>query len=149
MARIGIFEEPPKKWFMYDSDTEVLISYVDKAALAKLVRSADEAARKLKENPDTVLDIFLGKAAVHSWRKEKDHDHPGLTLPNGAAIPFTNENRNKLMRHCAPFSSFVLAKSTSPAGYLDETEPTLGDDDTTLEKLLDEFELDGSEPKND
>lgn len=148
MARIEIFDTAPKKWFPYDSDTEVLIEYVDKAALTKLVRSADDAAKKLKEDHNIVLDLFLGKKAVHDWRKISDHTHPGLCLPNGDQIAFNGDNRNMLMRRSSSFAGFVLAKSTTAAGFLEQEEPTLGDDKETLDKLMEEFSEGEGEPKN-
>lgn len=140
MAKVGIFEEAPKKWFTFDSDTEVLIQYVDKESLSKLIKRAGEVAQKLSTPQGVAYDMFLGKAAVHGWRKEKDHNHPGFTMPDGSALPFTAESRNLLMTRYREFSEFVYQKATSTAGFLVEDPAMLTDDPATLEKLLEDYE---------
>lgn len=150
MAKVGIFDTPPQKWFKYDDDTEVLIQFVDKDAMAKLVRSGEDAAKKLKEDSNVLLDVFLGKKAVLDWRhvdQEKCPGHPGLVLPDGSPIPFNGENRNMLMRRCSAFARFVLAKAATESGFLEDQPLTLADDNTTLETLLDEMDGD-DDPKN-
>jgi len=141
MAKVGIFEEAPKKWFTFcDTDTEVLIQYVDKEALSKLIKRAGEVAKKLSTPQGVAYDMFLGKAAVHGWRKEKEPTQPGFTMPNGSPLPFTAENRNLLMTRYREFSEFVYQKATATAGYLVEDQATLTDDPATLEKLLEDYE---------
>lgn len=146
MAQIGIFEKAPQKWIQYDEDTEVLLEYVDKEALTKLMKQANEAAQKLKMPQGTVYDMFLGKKAVHGWRNIKDHSHPGLLLPNLQPIAHTPENRNLLMTKSRDFSEFVFQKSTNATIFLevDPDEPPA--DSATLEKLMNELVED--DPKN-
>jgi len=136
MAKVGIFETPPKKWFDFDPDTEVLIQHVDKEAMARLLKQAGEAAQKVKAKAGVVSDMFLGKAAVHGWRNKKDHDHPGLLLPGGDPLHFSPENRNTLMTRCREFSEFVFTTSTNAAGFLDDGANGLLDDPAAIETLL-------------
>jgi len=151
MAKVGVFETPPRKYFDYDSDTEVELEFISKDRMNKLLKKAEEAARKLRSPQSLIYDMFLGKAAVHNWRhkvQDKNPGHPGLVLPGGAPLPFNGENRNMLMEKCAEFSSFVFRTSTSSAMFLDE-EPADGDSQT-LGELLEELDLEeDAEPKND
>ena len=151
MAKIGVFETPPRKFFQFDQDTEVELEFISKDRMNKLLKRADEGAKKLKTSQPLIYDMFLGKAAVHNWRhvdQEKNPGHPGLVLPGGAPLPFNGDNRNMLMEKCAEFSSFVFRTSTSSAMFLDE-EPA-DDDFQTLGDLLDELDLEeDAEPKND
>lgn len=146
MAQIGIFEKAPQKWIQYDEDTEVLLEYVDKEALTKLIKQANEASQKLKMPQGTVYDMFLGKKAVHGWRNMKDHSHPGLLLPNQQPIEHTPENRNMLMTKSRDFSEFVFQKSTNAAIFLESEPESPSDDPAILTRLLEEFGED--DPKN-
>jgi hypothetical protein len=139
MARVGIFEKPPRKYFKYDTDTEVELEFIDKKTLDAVIKSANEAAQKVKTPQGMVYDMFLGKKAVHNWRRINDHTHPGLLLPNGEAIAFTSANRNMMMTGSRDFSEFVFRNATNATGFLDD-EPAgqVGqvDDPATLEALL-------------
>lgn len=151
MAKVGIFDTPPRRWFSYDNDTEVDLEFISKERMGKIVTKADSAAKKVGGAQGVIYDMFLGKAAAHGWRhkdQEKNPSHPGLLLPNGNPIPFSEENRNLLMRSCAEFSTFVFRTCTDSAKFLEET--VLLDDQKTLDELLAEVDLkEDGEPKND
>jgi hypothetical protein len=140
MARVGIFTSAPRKYFKYDSDTEVQLEYIDKKTLDKVIKQANEAAQKVKTPQGMVYDMFLGKKAVHGWRKMTDHDHPGLLLPDGTQIPFIPANRNMMMTDSRDFSEFVFRNATNAAAFLDETPLDLVDDPATLETLLESLD---------
>lgn len=146
MAKVGIFEAAPQKWFPFDADTEVLVEYVDKETLSKLIKQANEVSQKVKTPQGVAYDMFLGKKAVIGWRKSDDHGHPGFILPNGSALPFTAENRNMLMTRYREFSEFVFQKSTTASLFLSDDPDMVATDPATIEKLLEEYE--DTEPKN-
>jgi hypothetical protein len=147
MARVGIFETPPKKYFKYDTDTEVLIEHIDKKTLDKLIKQATEAAQKVKTPQGMVYDMFLGKKAVHHWRKINDHDHPGLLMPNGSLIEFSPANRNMMMTGSRAFSEFVFSKATNSDGYMEDAPVDQVDDPDMLETLLNALD-EAPDPKN-
>ena len=119
MAKVGIFSTPPEKHFLYGGDTEILIRYINKEELSKIIQKSDSVAKKLGANNSSLYDIFLGRAAVLGWRKQDDHEHPGLEMPDGSAIPFTDENRDKMMKRCREFAAFVLRYATDSQGFLE------------------------------
>ncbi|MEA5113215.1 MAG: hypothetical protein VB050_04240 [Geobacteraceae bacterium] len=147
MAKIGLFEKTPERWFDFDNDTEVLLKHVSKEALAALMEKAEKVSKKTGIKPAVAYDVFLGRAAVLNWRKKDDHDHPGFLLPDGALFNFTPENRDRLMRLYREFSSFVFTNSTLATGFLenDAIEPVTDDDLFGLEDLIADDE---TEPKN-
>ena len=151
MAKVGIFDAPPRKWFPYDADTEVDLEFISKERMNKILTKAEAAAKKMGSPQALVYDMFLGKAAVQGWRhidQEKNPDHPGLLLPNGNPLHFSEGNRNLLMRGCAEFSGFVYRTCTGSAHFLDED--LVVDDQKTLDELIAEADLEeDGEPKND
>jgi hypothetical protein len=147
MARVGIFETPPKKYFKYDSDTEVELEFIDKQTLDKVIKQANEAAQKVKTPQGMVYDMFLGKKAVHGWRNINNHSHPGLLLPSGQPIVFNAENRNMMMTGSREFFEFVFRNATNAAAFLNEDPTDLIDDPATLEALLEGLG-EGEETKN-
>jgi len=146
MAKVGIFEKAPQKWIQFDSDTEVLIEYVDKETLSKLIKQANEVSQKVKTPQGMAYDMFLGKKAVQGWRHSEKHDLPGFVLPSGEPLYFNAENRNTLMTKYREFSEFVFQKSTTAALFLVDDEGEVTDDPATIEKLLEAYE--DQEPKN-
>lgn len=138
--KIGIFDTPPQKWFLFDKDTEVLIQYIEKAKLNNILLQGAEAAKKMKAKAGAVQDIFLGKAAVFGWRKTTDHEQPGMLLPNGDPLTFTPENRNLAITKSQRFSEFVYRIATDETKFLDDDLPELDADDLKeLEDVLLEF----------
>jgi hypothetical protein len=146
MAQLGIFENAPKKWVQFDSDSEVSLQYVDKEQLGKLIKQANEVSQKIKTPQGTAYDMFLGKTAVHGWRNINDHSQTGLMLPGNIPIPFTPGNRNMLMIKSRDFSEFVFQKCTNASLFLDDATVELVEDPETIEKLMEEYS--DEEPKN-
>lgn len=136
MAKIGVFQTNPRKWFPYDSDTEILIEYLDKSRVNTILMNGAESAKKMKAKSSPIQDVFLGKAAIHGWRNTKDENHPGLLLPNGDPIQFTPENRNMLMAKSQQFSEFVYRTCTDENNFLEEESLLNGDDLQGLDELL-------------
>ena len=151
MAKVGIFETPPRKWFPYDTDTEVELEFISKERMSKLIKQADDAAKKIKGTASIIYDMFLGKAAVYGWRninQDKFPGDPGLKLPGGTALPFNENNRNLLMKSCSEFSTFVFRTCTDSANFLDAV-PDSGLEDLTLDELVNTTDLESDETKND
>ncbi len=146
MAKVGVFTVAPKMWFSYDADTEVELEFISKERMGKIVKKADDAAKRVGGTASVVYDMFLGKAAVHGWRNKDDHNHPGLLLPNGNPIPFSEENRNLLMKSCSEFSTFVFRNCTGSESFLEET---VVEDPKTLDDLVAEMDIEGNTGKND
>jgi hypothetical protein len=122
---------------MYDEDTEVLVRHINKEALAELMKKADKAAKKLGGKESILYDIFLGRAAVLSWRKKDEHTAPGFLTPDGSPLQFTDDNRDKLMRHVREFSSFVFNVATSSESFLDKESSDVELEDLSgLESLI-------------
>ena len=136
MAKIGVFETSPRKWFPFDSDTEVNIEYIDKARVNTILMNGAEAAKKMKAKSGAIQDVYLGKAAVHGWRKVGGENHPGFLLPNGDPIPFSPENRNMLMTKSQQFSEFVYRTCTDENKFLEDDSLLNGDDLVGLDELL-------------
>jgi hypothetical protein len=140
MAKVGLFAAPPKKWFQFDEDTEVLIEHADKEDLSELTKKAEEKSRKFKANAAVLYDIFFGRKKLHGWRKIKEHNHPGLLSPeDGAPIEFTPQNRDKMMMKCQDFSSFVFQKSINATNFIGDNEVEEGEE-KDLETLLDRLD---------
>jgi len=149
MAKVGVFEEAPEKWFRYDSDTEVLLKHVPKSRVNTILMQGAEVARKMKAKAGDLQDIYLGKEAVRGWRKIDNHDEPGFLLPDGSPIPFVPENRNKLMTKSKRFSEFVYGTCTDENKYLEDEFPQLdGEDLKELDDLLGELQKDEDIPGN-
>lgn len=146
MARVGVFSAAPRKWFPFDADTEVELEFINKERMVKLVAKADDAAKRVGGTANVIYDIFLGKAAIHGWRKKDDHNHPGLLLPNNDPIPFSEENRNMLMKSCSEFSTFVFRNCTDSAGFL--MEDCFVPDAKTLAEYVAELDLEEEAGKN-
>lgn len=119
MAKIGIFDKQKQQWVQIDEDTEVLIRFVDKEELNALNRKADKTARLAKGDVSVIGNRLLGEVAVFGWRKMSDHNHPGLLDAKGNPIPFTDENRNMLMKRCREFSNFVNETAIDSAVFLE------------------------------
>lgn len=119
MAKIGIFDEQKQQWVQIDEDTEVLVRFVDKEELNALNRKADKIARLTKGDISVIGNRLLGEVAVFGWRKITDHTHPGLMDANGHPIPFTNLNRDMLMKRCREFSNFINETAIDASVYLE------------------------------
>lgn len=140
MAKIGVFEGEQKRWFRYDSDTEVLLKYIDKGRVNTILIQGAETAKKMKANPSDMQDILLGKEAIFGWRKIGNHEEPGFLLPDGTPAPFTPDNRNRFMTKSKRFSEFVYATCTNENKFLDDEPLELsGEDLKDLDRLLDEI----------
>ena len=144
MAKVGIFSQSPRKWFLFDEDTEVELEYIDKERLRKLLVKADDGAKKIGEKSNVIFDILLGKTVVHGWRKVKDPTAPGLAFPDGTPLPFSEDHRNLMMRRCEEFGSFVYKTATVSRNFMSDAE-TIGSIDP---KLLNDFisELNEEQP---
>ncbi len=144
MAKVGIFSQSPRKWFLFDEDTEVELEYIDKERLRKLLVKADDGAKKIGEKSNVIFDILLGKTTVHGWRKVDDPTAPGLAFPDGTPLYFSDENRNLMMRRCEEFGAFVYRTATISRNFLPDVESVV----TIDPKLLDDFlsELDDEQP---
>jgi hypothetical protein len=143
MAKIGIFETPPQRYFNYDEDTEVLLEFISKERMGTIIAKADEVAKKMKMPQSKVYDMFLGKAAVLGWRHKDQENmahHPGLVLPSGAPLVFSSDNRNLLMKACTEFSGFVFGRCTNSSLFLDREE-TAGEEDLDLATMLEAADL--------
>jgi len=136
MAKMGVFQTAPRKWFPYDEDSLVLIEYINKERIGKLIEKSQKSAQALKASQSIVYDVFFGKEAVHGWKHGIKENHAGLLLPNGTPIEFTPENRNMLMRGCREFSDFVFLTATSAKNFLEDNEE---DPDAKGLDGLDEF----------
>jgi len=146
MAKIGVFEEAPQKWFRFDADTEVLLKHIEKGRVNAILLQGAEAAKKMKARGSDVQDIFLGKETVFGWRKVDAHEEPGFLLPDGTPLPFTAANRNLLMTKNRRFAEWVFATSTNDLAYLDEDGPLLEASDLKdLDELLEELATTGEE----
>jgi len=149
MAKVGIFDEAPRKWFKYDSDTEVLLQYIEKGKVNTILMQGAEAAKKMKAKSGDVQDIFLGREAVFGWRKAGTETEPGFLLPDGTPLPFSAENRNRLMTKSKRFSEFVFRVCTDELQFLEEDLPDLaGDDLKGLDDLLQELGKEEEAPGN-
>lgn len=107
MAKLGIFDETPKRFIQFDEDTEVLLSYLGKEEALELSKQVDKIVSRTGADRVKVWNQKLGEQAVHGWRHLQNHDLPGFTYPDGRPIPFTPENRDLLMKSCREFSVFV------------------------------------------
>ena len=140
MAKVGIFDTPPSKWFKFDSDTEVLLRHIDKGAVNTILMRGAAAAKTMKAKAGHVQDIFLGKEAVLGWRQVGDENKPGFLLPDGTPFPFSPENRNRLMTKSKRFSEWVFRLCSDDQQFLEEEpEELAGDDLKGLDDLLDEL----------
>lgn len=149
MAKIGVFNIAPRKKFLFDSDSEVELEFISKDRMTTIIAKAESAAKKVGGNKSTLYDMFLGKAAVHGWNhvdQEKNPGHPGLLLPDGRPIPFSEENRNMLMKKSSDFSSFVFRYCTEGSNFLDESEAI--DDQASLDDLVNSTNLEEEESPN-
>ncbi len=146
MAKIGVFEEAPQKWFKFDSDTEVLLKHIEKGRINAILLQGAEAAKKMSAKSSDVQDIFLGKEAVFGWRKVDAHKEPGFLLPDGSPLPFTAANRNLLMTKSKRFAEWVFNVCSNDLAYLDEDTPQLEAGDLKgLDELLEELATTGDE----
>lgn len=149
MGKVGVFEEAPKKWFKYDSDTEVQLQYIEKGRVNTILMQGAEAAKKMKAKSSDVQDIFLGREAVFGWRKIDTDGEPGFMLPDGTAFPFHAENRNRLMTKSKRFAEFVFRICTDEIQFLEEELPELsGDDLKGLDEILAELGQEEDLPGN-
>jgi hypothetical protein len=121
MAELDIFETAPKKWIMFDSDTEVLIQYLSKEVLNKIADKSAEIARKSRISSDVIANKLTGRKTVLGWRKKLDHGHPGL-MANGVPVPFNAQNVDMLMTKSIDFSRFVNVKCIESGLFRDEID---------------------------
>lgn len=149
MAKVGVFSVAPRKKFKFDDDTVVELEFISKERMAKIIAKADTAAKKVGGVQSVIYDMFLGKAAVHGWNhmdQVKNPGHAGLTLPNGSQLPFSEENRNMLMKSCSEFSTFVFRTCTDSSKFLEDVLEL--DDQKSLDDLVNETDLEDGEEKN-
>lgn len=140
MAKIGIFDEKPQKWFPYDKDTEVLIQFLDKGAVNSVLLKGANVAKQMKAKVSDLQDIYLGKAVVLGWRQISDETQPGFLLPDGTPFPFNNENRNRLMTKSKRFSEWVFSVCTNEQMFLEDDGPQLEAEDMKgLDEVLQEL----------
>ena len=150
MAKIGVFEEAPQKWFRFDTDTEVLLQYIEKGHINTILLQGAEAAKRMKAKGSDVQDIFLGKEAVFGWRKVGNEKDPGFMLPDGTPLPFTTANRNLLMTKNRRFAEWVFNVCSNDLSFLDEAAPQLdGQDLKGLDDLLEEMAKEEEAPGNE
>lgn len=124
MARLGLFEGKQQKYMDFDSDTEVLIAFLDKEQIMAIRKKGSKQARLSGGDEDVITNRLIGEAACLGWRKKTDHNHPGLLTSTGVAIPFSNENRDMLMKKSREFSNFVNDAAMDSIAFLeDETDP--------------------------
>lgn len=121
MASIDVFNEEQEKHVQFDSDTEVLLSYLDKSDVGEIRKKAKKLASKSSMEYDAAFNFLLGKRAVKGWRKINDHKHPGLMF-NKKPFPFNEENRDFLMRKSIDFASFVNSNTVDPEPFREEEE---------------------------
>lgn len=140
MAKVGLFDTPPRKKFQYDEDTEVLIEYISKARVNTILMKGAEAAKKVKATTSSLQDIFLGKSAVHGWNLIGDETKPGFALPDGTPLSFNPANRNLMMTKSQKFSEFVYRICTDETKFLETDSLLEGEDLQGLEELLDDLE---------
>lgn len=142
MAKIGVFDEAPQKWFRYDMDTEVRLQYINKGAVNTILMQGAEVAKKMKARAGDMQDVLLGKAAVLGWRKIEDETHPGFLLPDGTPVAFTPENRNRFMTKSRNFSEWVYRICTDEMQFLPDEVPVLEVEDLKdVDALLEELAL--------
>ncbi len=122
MARIGLFNAEQTRWLRFDSDTEICIRFLNKEDLTEITKKAIKRAKMTGADHDRVSNQLVGAAAVKGWRNAKNHNHPGLLNADGAPIPFTDENRDMLMRYCREFSNFVNDAAIDSKRFLEQEE---------------------------
>ena len=129
MARVAIFEddEVRQKWFQYDEDTEVLISYIGRQDLQKINNKASKAGKLTGTAHTDYFNCLVGRKAVKGWRKAKDHDHPGLIVKY-QPFPYTQENLDLLMTRSLEFSRFVNDRCTDAELFDLEDEAEIKND---------------------
>ena len=121
MASIDVFNGDQEKYIQFDSDTEVLIAYLDKSDVGEIRKKAKKLASKSNMEYEEAFNFLLGKRAVKGWRKVKDHKHPGLIF-NNKPFPFNEDNRDFLMRKSIDFASFVNGNTVDPEPFREEEE---------------------------
>lgn len=121
MAKIDVFDDEKKEHVQFDSDTEVLLVYLDKSDVGEIRKKAKKLASKSNMEYDEAFNFLLGKKAVIGWRKVGDHKHPGLIF-NNKPFPFNEDNRDFLMRKSIDFASFVNSNTVDPEPFREEEE---------------------------
>ena len=121
MAEIDVFGDEQENYVQFDKDTEVLLAYLDKADVGVIRKKAKALAKKSAMEYDDAFNLLLGRKAVKDWRNIKKNSHPGLIF-NKKPFPFTEENRDFLMRKSIDFSSFVNASVVDPDSFREEEE---------------------------
>lgn len=122
MAKIAMFDDEQRRWLRFDEDTELLIRYLDKAAGLELSKKADKISARTGMPHIECWNRLLAETCLLGWRKTDDHDHPGLTTPNGVPIPFTPENRDRLMKGCREISLFVSENAINAGVFLERDQ---------------------------
>ena len=118
---IDVFDEEVEGYVRFGEDTEVLLLYLDKVAVGKIKTKAKKLAKKGGMEYEDAFTYLLGKAAVKGWRKIDDHKHPGLMF-NNKKFPFSEDNRDFLMRKSIDFSAFVNVNVVDPDSFREEEE---------------------------
>ncbi|MBW2644600.1 MAG: hypothetical protein JRE23_00220 [Deltaproteobacteria bacterium] len=94
-------KEAPKAWIPFGDD-EVLISYISRQDLKKLLKKAKRSTfishQKVEKVDDELADQLLGEAVVKDWK--------GFTMKK-KSYPCTPENIAFLMLNWSSFSAFV------------------------------------------
>lgn len=121
MAELGIFDEEKIRWMQFDEDTEIQIRCIGKESLTAISRKSEKAARLSGSDSGDIFNQILGEKAVLGWRNIFNHEHPGLVLQK-QPLPFSEQNRNMLMKKSIEFSSFVNSNCTNSRLFLEEVE---------------------------
>lgn len=121
MALFDVFETDVEEYVQFDSDTEVLLIYLDKQAVGEIRKKAKKLSSKSSMEYEDAFNYLLGKKAVKGWRKINDQKHPGLIF-NKKPFSFSEENRDFLMRKSIDFSTFVNATAVDADSFREEEE---------------------------
>lgn len=121
MAEIDVFDGEKEGPVQFKVDTNVTLVYQDKAACGAIRKKAKKLATKSGMEYDDAFNLLLGRAAVKGWAHINKKNHPGLIF-NNKPFPFTEDNRDFLMRKSIDFSSFVNANVVDPDSFREEEE---------------------------
>jgi hypothetical protein len=119
MAKVAIFTEKQSKHIQFDEDTEVLITYLDKPAALELNKDVDKICKRTGSDWTNIWNQKLGEATIKGWRNINNHDHPGLTLPDGTPIAYNDTNRDMMMKNCREFSIFINETAVDGKAFLE------------------------------
>jgi hypothetical protein len=119
MAKVAIFDDTPRRCVQFDEDTEVRLSYLSKEEALALNKEVDKIVSRTGADRSVIWNQKLGQRCVHGWRNMSDHSHPGLVYPDGRPIPYSDANRDMMMKSCREFSIFVGENCIDPQVFLE------------------------------